>query len=171
MEGGERCVFSSWKYSHYFELLAGSVGAEELEHSCQIMNRDFFSFGAKLGHKNANISYQTQCACFTCGTLLRGYSANPCRIFVSHRCETALTMTKVHSNVWYNNMIKWWHFKSKRSKVNMPVTLSWFAKILTIFLAIIQHHNSRTKVEIVNIFYIWLDAELVALILAAYLKL
>ena len=59
-------------------LLAGSVGAEELEHSCQIMNRDFFSFGAKLEHKNANISHRTQCACFTCGTLLHGYSANAC---------------------------------------------------------------------------------------------
>lgn len=73
-------------------LLAGSVGAEELEHSCQIMNRDFFSFGAKLEHKNANISHRTQCACFTCGTLLHGYSANPCRIFVSHRCETAFIL-------------------------------------------------------------------------------
>lgn len=91
-------------------LLAGSVGAEELEHSCQIMNRDFFSFGAKLEHKNANISHRTQCACFTCGTLLHGYSANPCRIFISHRCETAFTHMKFHECVSMN---------IKHSTVNM----------------------------------------------------
>lgn len=39
-----------------------------------------------------------------------------------------LTMTKVHSNVWYDNMIKWWHFQSKRSKVNIPLTSWWWAK-------------------------------------------
>lgn len=33
-------------------LLAGSVGTEELEHSCEIMSRDFFSISAKLEHKN-----------------------------------------------------------------------------------------------------------------------
>ena len=49
-------------------LLAGSMGAEEREHSCQIMNRGFFSFGAKLEHKHVNISHQTQRAYFTCGT-------------------------------------------------------------------------------------------------------
>ena len=39
MEGGERCVFSSWKYSHYFELLKKKLkkkqaGAENLSLLC-----------------------------------------------------------------------------------------------------------------------------------------
>jgi len=38
------------------------------------------------------------------------------------------------------------------------------------FLAIIQHHNSETEGEIVTIFHIWLDTELVTLILDFHLE-
>ena len=37
------------------------------------------------------------------------------------------------------------------------------------FLTIIQRHNARIEGEIVSIFHIWLDTELVTLILGAHL--
>lgn len=60
-------------------------------------------------------------------------------------------------------------FSVQKVKGQNPSDIIMIGK--TNFLAIIQHHNSRTKVEIVNIFQIWSEADSVALILAAYLKL
>lgn len=60
-------------------------------------------------------------------------------------------------------------FSVQKVKGQHPSDIMMMGK--TNFLAIVQHHNSRTKEEIVNIFKIWSEAELVALILAAYLKL
>ena len=38
------------------------------------------------------------------------------------------------------------------------------------FLAVIQHHNSGTEGEIVTIFHIWSDTELVTLIFGVHLQ-
>ncbi len=55
-----------------------------------IINYKFFFLMQIWNSKLQN--FTRHCACFTCKKLLNGHSANLCHIFISHWCETALSV-------------------------------------------------------------------------------
>ena len=58
-------------------------------------------------------------------------------------------------------------FSIQKVKGQLHCDITMFCK--NTFLDIIQHHNSGTEGEIVTIFHIWSDTELVTLILGVHL--